>query len=285
MKMIRLSFFIAALFALAPVAHATEWEMVWNDEFTSSGLPDASKWGYEEGFVRNQEKQYYTRGRLENARVENGMLIIEGRKEKYPNARYWESQEENKNWANSSPFAEYTAASLITKNKAEWLYGRIEVRAELPSGLGVWPAIWTLGANYGTAKSWPDCGEVDIMEFVGHDPKRIHATVHYGANVESHKSNGAQKTLSEPVSGFHVYAIEWFPNRIDFYFDKEKYHTFQIDQAGVGEDNPFRHPQYLLLNLALGGSWGKEINDANLPQKYKIDYVRVYREKPKSAQK
>ena len=247
----------------ASCARADEWEPVWSDEFDYEGLPDKTKWDYEEGFVRNKEQQYYTRGRTENARVENGMLVIECRKERFkPQKR--------------GP-VEYTSASLITLNKASWKYGRIEVRAKLPQGGGVWPAIWTLGTNISQVR-WPACGEIDVMEFVGKDPNKVHATVHYGAQGK-HESNGGKLETETPYADFHVYAVEWFPDRMDFFFDNRKYHTFLIDKAGQGEENPFRKPHYLLINFALGGNWGGPIDDAVLPQKYLVDYVRVYRQK------
>lgn len=260
---------ILILILLPAISGAEKWKQVWSDEFSVNGLPDTTLWNYEEGFIRNKEMQYYTKFRLENARVDEGFLVIEGRKEKYPNVRY---NPNTKEWTTSRPEARYTSASLTTRGKSEWKYGRIEVRAELPHGKGVWPAIWTLGSHPG----WPSCGEIDIMEYVGHDPRRIHATVHYGKGVSFHESKGGKKSFPEPVNGFHVYAIEWFPDKIDFFFDDEKYFTFITDMAGPGEYNPFRQPHYLLLNLALGGAWGGEINDDALPQKFRIDYVRVY---------
>ena len=253
-----------------------QWELVWSDEFNYQGLPDAKKWDYEEGFVRNKEMQYYTRQRKENARVEGGMLVIEGRKEKFKNPRY---KAGSKNWQQQREFASYTAASLITLNKAAWKYGRIEVRAKLPRGKGVWPAIWTLGANRSEMR-WPKCGEIDIMEYVGKQPDLVHANAHYAVKGKHQSDSGKIKTKTKtkkPYEDFHVYAVEWRKDRMDFFFDKVKYHTFIIDKAGKGEDNPFRKPHYLLINLALGGSWGGPIDDKVLPQKYLIDYVRVYK--------
>lgn len=279
MKTTQFFFIVMVLWGVfSPAAHAVEWQIAWSDEFTSNGLPNPAYWDYEEGFKRNHEKQYYTRERLENARVENGMLIIEARKEKYPNAH---ANPGPKNW--SPDFASYTAASLITKGKVEMTYGRLEVRAELPQGAGTWPAIWMLGNSYG--EGWPSCGEIDIMEFVGQKPRELSFNIHYYDAKEQEKHGSAQKvfTAPKPITGFHVYAIEWFPDRIDYYFDKKKVHAFYLDRAGKGNENPFRHPQYLLLNLALGGEWGKEIDDSKLPQQYKIDYVRIYRGKPKSG--
>lgn len=250
---------------------AQDWRLVWADEFEVDGLPDPAKWDYEEGFVRNRELQYYTRARLENARVENGVMVIEGRRERFRNPRY---REGSNRWMEQREYAEYTAASLVTQNRASWQYGRIEVRAKLPRGKGVWPAIWTLGANRSEI-GWPRCGEIDIMEFVGKEPNRVHANVHFAVDGE-HRSNGGNIEVEEPFGDFHLYALEWDQESMRFYFDQTLYHTFPLDQAGEGEDNPFRKPHYLLINLALGGSWGGEMDDSVLPQQYLIDYVRVY---------
>ncbi len=262
---------IVILIMTAPAIQAAEWKLVWSDEFDYTGLPDKTKWDYEEGFVRNNEKQLYMRERLENSRVENGMLVIEGRKETVKNPFYKPAATESNGKQEN---AQYTAASLITLGKASWRYGRIEVRAKLPQGKGVWPAIWMLGENFPKV-SWPLCGEIDIMEFVGHDPNHIHGTIHYDINGQ-HTYKGNKIETEAPYNDFHVYAIEWFPDRIDVFFDQTQYHTFLIDDAGKGEDNRFRKPFYLLINLALGGAWGGEIDDSIFPQKYLIDYVRVY---------
>jgi len=253
------------MFATATGVRAGGWELVWADEFDHPGLPDQTRWDYEEGYVRNHESQYYTRARLENARVENGRLIIECRKEHFQPA-------------NHAPI-EYTAASLITLNKMDCQYGRIEVRAKLPQGKGVWPAIWTLGIDRSEVH-WPACGEIDIMELVGKEPDNIYGTVHYAVDGH-HQSDGGKLQTDQPSADFHVYAVEWYTNRIDFFFDTRKYHTVLIDKAGPGADNPFRKPHYLLINFALGGSWGGPIDDTVLPQKYLIDYVRIY--KPKGS--
>jgi beta-glucanase (GH16 family) len=252
----------------------SKWELVWSDEFDRDGLPDPAKWNYEDGFVRNHEKQYYTTERKENARIENGMLVIEGRKEQFKNPRY---EAGSANSRSADEYAEYTAASLITSRKASWLYGRIEVRAKLPQGQGVWPAIWMLGDNHNTS-GWPRCGEIDIMEFVGHDPNHVHATVHYSLDGK-HKSSGSKLETPAPYDDFHIYAVEWNKDRMDFFFDDNKYHTFDLKAADENGENPFHKPQFLMINLALGGSWGGKIDDAVMPQKFLIDYVRVFKEK------
>ncbi len=264
---------VAILMMVTTAAQATEWKLTWSDEFDYTGLPDKTKWDYEEGFIRNYESQYYMRERLENTRVENGMLVIEGRKETVKNSFYKPGSSKERE---DREQAQYTSASLITLGKASWRYGRIEVRAKLPQGKGVWPAIWMLGTNFKEI-SWPLCGEIDIMEFVGHDPNHVHGTVHYDVDGQ-HTFKGNKIETQAPYNDFHIYVIEWFEDRIDFYFDETKYNTFLIDEAGNCEGNRFRKPFYLLINLALGGTWGGEIDDSIFPQKYLIDYVRVYEE-------
>jgi beta-glucanase (GH16 family) len=124
---------------------------------------------------------------------------------------------------------------------------------------------------------WPACGEIDIMEFVGHTPDKTHATLHWRKDGK-HASNGKALTVSKPWEDFHVYAVEWTADTMDFYFDDTKVHSFEVKQAEDNGGNPFQRPQYLLINLALGGSWGGAIDDAIFPQRYEIDYVRVYQQ-------
>lgn len=239
-------------------ASDNDWQLVWHDEFNYQGLPDKSKWTYEQGMVRNNEAQYYTVDRLKNARVEQGNLIIQAHKEKYKNA-------------------EYSSASLTTKGIQDWTYGRIEVKAKVPTGTGTWAAIWMLGSNF-PETPWPLCGEIDLMENVGFDPNVVHGNIHtekFNHAMGTNKGNGIQ--LAQPYNEYHVYAVEWFEDRIDFYVDDNKHFTFENDGQDV-ESWPFDKPQYLILNLAIGGSWGGEhgIDDSIFPQKLEIDYVRVY---------
>ena len=234
------------------------WTLVWSDEFDKPGLPDPSKWSYEEGYIRNAELQYYTSARLENARVEAGDLVIECRRD------YFEDHE-------------ITAASLNTAGKRHFLYGRIEVRAKLPTGLGTWPAIWMLGTNIGDV-GWPTCGEIDIMENVGYDPLKIYGTVHTQAyNHAIGTAVGGNLEVAAPWEGYHVYAVEWFADRIDFFVDDVEYFSFANEGTG-NATWPFDKEHYLLINFAFGGSWGgaQGVNKELLPLEYHIDYVRVY---------
>jgi beta-glucanase (GH16 family) len=272
-KHLALWFFIS----IAVRAVAGDWKLVWSDEFDKPGLPDPTKWGYEEGFIRNNEAQYYTR-RPENARVEDGMLVIEARKERFANPSYDPAAKGT--GRRSRAFADYTSASLTTRAKASWTYGRIEVRAKLPSGRGTWPAIWTLGTN--SAVGWPACGEIDIMEFVGFDPGIIHANIHTRKYNHVQKTGkGSQLTVPDASDQFHVYALEWDANHLDFFVDARKYFTFTNEGSGA-DAWPYDKGQYLILNLAIGGAWGaaKGIDENCFPQRYYVDYVRVY-ERPK----
>ena len=181
--------------------NTAEWKLVWEDSFDKEGSPDSKKWGYEVGYVRNKEAQYYTKERLENARVENGNLIIEARKD---------------NWNGK----EITSASLNTYGKRSMLYGRIEVRAKLPTGVGTWPAIWMLGNSINEGSNWPACGEIDIMENVGFNPDVIHANVHTKAyNHSIGTGKGDKVTIEKPYYGFHTYTVEWFEDKMIFYVD------------------------------------------------------------------
>ncbi len=262
--------YFAALFVLSLSVvslQADDWKLVWSDEFDKPGMPDESKWTYEEGFIRNRESQYYTRARKENARVEGGVLVIEARKEQYKNTRFGRR---------GPRFSEYTSASVNTKGKVAWCYGRIEVRAKLPTGRGMWPAIWMLGTNIDEI-GWPACGEIDIMENVGFAPDVIHANIHTKAyNHVKGTGKGSKLTVPNPHEDFHVYAVEWTEDRTDFFVDDQKY--FSYENEGTGRDVwPFDQPHYLILNIAVGGAWGgqKGVDDGIFPQKMLVDYVRV----------
>ncbi len=247
---------------------AAGWQLVWSDEFNYSGLPDAAKWGYDVGGSGwgNKELQYYTDRRKENARVENGHLIIEVRRDGFGNN-------------------EYTSARLTSKGKGDWTYGRFEVRAKLPSGRGTWPAIWMLpsGKSYGNA-GWPDNGEIDIMEHVGFDPDVVHGSAHTTAYYHS---IGTQRTARTTVPGartaFNLYAVEWTPKEIRWFVNDKCYFTFTNERLTQPTADykqwPFDKPFHLILNLAVGGTWGggKGVDQSIWPQRMEIDYVRVYR--------
>ena len=234
--------------------------LVWSDEFNYTGLPDNTKWGYDVGGHGwgNNELQYYTKERSENARVEGGNLIIEARRENMENR-------------------EYTSARLVSKNKGDWKYGRVEVKAKLPQGRGIWPAIWMLPTEWKYG-DWPRSGEIDIMEFVGYEPDRVHGTVHtqsFNHSIGTQKGSSLQFT--DLASASHVYAIEWHADKIDFFVDNQRYFTFTNTNRGSA-DWPFDQTFHLILNVAVGGNWGgaQGVDPSVYPQRFVIDYVRVY---------
>ena len=236
------------------------WKLVWGDEFNYTGLPDNTKWAYEVGGHGwgNNEKQYYTYGDTMNVMVKNGTLSITARKEQKGNN-------------------EYTSARLFTKGKASWKYGRIEINAQLPEGRGLWPAAWMLGNNI-DKMGWPECGEIDIMEHVGFKKDSVFGTIHTGAyNHVKGTQKGKTTHIQNPYTLFHTFAIEWTPEKIDFFLDGELYNHFGNEHK-TSDEWPFDQPFYLLLNLAVGGNFGgqKGIDDSVFPATYKIDYVRVY---------
>ena len=255
----KISFLILLLLPLYLFAQEKKLKLVWQDEFNYSGLPDSSKWFEETGGEGwgNHELQYYTTGKLENARVGNGVLTIEARKEKF-----------NKN--------NYTSAKLITRGKQEWKYGRIEVKAKLPKGVGTWPAIWMLAAT--TPLKWPDDGEIDIMEHVGFNPGFVHGSVHC---KKYYHVIGTQKTDTVIVpdfsEAFHVYSVEWNKDSLQVGVDGKDFFRFANEHSGY-DAWPFDNKMYLILNIAVGGDWGgaKGVDDTIWPQKMEIDYVRVY---------
>jgi beta-glucanase (GH16 family) len=226
------------------------WKLVWREEFKYQGLPNKKKWSYEVGHIRNQEQQYYTEAREENIRVSNGVLTITGRKELFVNKNY---RQGSTDWRSRYPFAQYTSASINTEGKAAWQYGRIEIKAKMPRGGGMWPALWMMGVNRSIV-GWPHCGEIDIMEFIGNHPTEVHATIHYADTVSrQHKSNGSKINDATLTTSFHKYAMEWDEEKIDIYFDDKKFHTFLINTAGSSNENRLPQTFLFISKLRNGG--------------------------------
>lgn len=230
----------------------TGYQLVWSDEFNGSAV-DTTNWGFEiggEGYG-NHEQEYY---QPKNATVENGNLVITGKKETV-----------GKN--------HYTSARMLTKGKHEFLYGRFEARIKIPVAQGFWPAFWMLGANIDSV-GWPKSGETDIMEHINTD-SLIYGTLHWDNNGHVQKGDTLQSTPSD----YHVYAVEWDSSSIRWYLDTIKYHEVSIAN-NINSTEEFHKPSYLLLNFALGGDWpGQKIDDSKLPAKMYVDYVRVYQKK------
>lgn len=240
------------------------WKLIWADEFNVDGLPDASKWGYDTSRNKagwyNNELQYYSRDRPENARVAGGNLVITALREKLATAPDYGGQS-------------YTSSRLLTQGKAEWTNGFYEIRARLPCGRGTWPAIWMLGKS----GSWPLMGEVDIMEHVGKKPGEILGTVHTAAyNHTINTQRGATTMVPDACDAFHNYQLQWDQDQIQIGVDGKVYFQFANPKDGDPAKWPFTGPQYLILNVAIGGDLGGPVDDAIFPVKMEIDYVRVY---------
>jgi len=263
---ISLCLLFTSVAGLAPLLHAQAapggWSLVWHDEFDGTGLPDSTKWSYDVGGKGwgNHELQFYTDARRENARQEDGRLVIAARREP---------------WQGSA----YTSARLVTKNKGDWSSGRFEIRARLPLGRGTWPAIWMLPTVWNLGNGgWPDNGEIDIMEHVGYAPGVVHASTHSQKNQWRNK-NQRTATLPVPDAGtaFHTYTLEWDAGEMRIFVDDRHYFTSRKD-GGDWTSWPFERNFHLVLNLAVGGDWGgvKGVDESAFPQRMEVDYVRVY---------
>lgn len=249
--------------------------LVWYDEFNNTGKPDPASWIYEKGFVRNQELQWY---QPDNANCANGILLIEGRREKLPNPNYAAGSQ---NWKSGREFAEYTAASIQTRGLRQFQFGRFEIRARIDTAWGSWPAIWTLGISGG----WPSGGEIDIMEFYRvKGVPTILANFAWGTNQrgvgkwDDLKKPLADFTANDPqwTKKFHVWRMNWNKDSISLFLDDQLLNSVLLSQT-VNPDgfNPFLQPHYILLNLAIGGNGG-DPSKTRFPMKYEVDYVRVY---------
>lgn len=267
---------------MLPMAAQDEWKLVWSEEFNSDGPYNREVWEAEQGFVRNHEAQWYQE---DNARQENGCLVIEARKERRSNPTY--KTEGRRDWRSEREFIEYTSSSLTTRRSFSFLYGRLEVRAKIPTGGGAWPAIWLLGKDM----PWPSCGEIDVMEYYRiKDVPHILANAAWGNNQQYSAvwdskaipfSHFTEKDL-QWAEKFHIWRMDWNAESIRIYLDDELLNEIPLSQTvngSIGQHlNPFMRPQYLLLNLAIGGDNGGQIDDGAMPMRYEIDYVRVYQQ-------
>ncbi len=242
-----------------PKSLAQYTELVWSDEFNGDAL-DQSKWTPEMGNNNgwgNQELQNYT-GSPDNISFSGGNLVIHARKQQLGGYNY-------------------TSARLITKGKRDFVYGRIDVRAKLPKGKGIWPAIWMLGSNIDQV-NWPRCGEIDIMELRGSKPKELISTMHFANSTGQRELRGFTKLLDKDISeDFHVFSIVRSKGLLRFYFDEQEYYSF----TGSDIPNyPFNNPFFLILNLAVGGQFdGDPTTDTVFPQQLQVDYARYYQYK------
>ncbi len=247
---------------LTNAAPHSGWNLVWSDEFNQADgtTPDSLKWGYDLGGQGwgNKELEYYT-ARTNNARIEDGALVIEARQENFGGRNY-------------------TSARLQTRGKWSWTYGRIEARIKVPRGQGFWPAFWMLGTNMNSA-GWPACGEIDIMENLGREPGIVHGTVH-GPGYSGAYGIGGPFILPGGkafADDFHVFGIECETNRICWLVDDQPYFTVAPADLPAGTRWVFNQPKFLLLNLAVGGGWpGNPDATTVFPERMLVDYVRVY---------
>ena len=247
------------------------YELVWSDEFNKEGKPDSTKWNDENGFVRNEEFQWY---QAQNARCEKGLLIIEAKREQKANPLY---KDGSNDWRKKRKTIDYTSAFLITRGKNAWQYGRFEMRGKRDIRDGIWPAWWTLGIE----KRWPANGEIDIMEYY---LKKLLANIAFLGN------NGTPKWYSNTVSvdgskwadKFHVWRMDWTEEYIALFLDNALLNKVPLNSL-VNRDgsgfNPFKQPHYMLLNVAIGGMNGGDPSNTTFPSRFEVDYVRVYQKK------
>jgi beta-glucanase (GH16 family) len=243
-----------------PIADLDGWKLIWHDEFDGQKI-DSQNWTYDLGGHGwgNGEAQYYT-SRPENARLENGMLVIEARQEKFEDSYY-------------------TSARLKTQGLQNFQYGRIEARLKVPEGKGLWPAFWMLGSNF-NGSNWPDCGEIDIMEYIGKEPDLILGTLHGPGYSGALGLSAWNRQTYNIADDFHTYAIEWEADEIRWYYDGTQYHT--VTRVDVGDREwVFTQPFFIILNLAVGGHLPGPVGlDTVFPTQYLVDYVRVYEKIP-----
>ena len=247
-----------------------QWELVWADEFDSEEI-DESKWNklrWRPGWVNNEQQAYTDRDI--NLYLDDGNLVIQGLIE----PGYYGTD-----YTGTAYNSDYTSGRMNTDDKVSWTYGRFDIRAKLPKGKGSWPAIWMLGENISTV-GWPNCGEIDIMEHVGFDDGRIHASIH---TEDYNHMNNTQKSgstfIGTATDSFHIYSLEWSSTYLRYLIDNESYFFVYNGSNGDAAKWPFDEPQYIILNLAIGGDWGgiQGIDPSAFPMKMLVDYVRVYK--------
>lgn len=257
------------------IPKGTAYELVWQEEFDTSDSVNSENWSFENGFMRNNELQWYQEL---NANVVDGKLVITGERELIKNTKF---DSESKDWRRNREFAEYTSSSINTRGKYEFQYGIMEVRAKIDTAMGMWPAIWTLGIS----KPWPSNGEIDVMEYYR---VKGQATIlanaawadegQYNAKWDEAKISFSKflEKDSEWPSKFHLWRMEWTEKTIKLFLDDELLNEVDLART-VNPDgfNPFHQPHYILLNLAIGGNGGNP-SETLFPKEYVVDYVRVY---------
>jgi beta-glucanase (GH16 family) len=250
------------------------YKLVWADEFNQPGIPDSTSWGFETGFKRNHELQWY---QPQNAVCKNGLLVIEARREHIPNPKFVSG---SKDWRENKAFIDYTSSSLNTRGHQAWQYGRFVMRAKIDVEPGMWPAFWTLGEK----NPWPSNGEIDIMEYY---ENKLLANIAKGTS-KPYTAKWFSKTLPLDSLGknwskhFHIWRMDWDEHTISLFVDDKLLNRMPMDSL-VNEDgtgtHPFKQPHYILLNLALGGDNGGDPSKTTFPRRFEVDYVRVYQKR------
>lgn len=254
------------------------YKLVFADEFTVDGPPNPENWGYEHGFVRNKELQWY---QPDNAYCDGGHLIIEARKVDIPNLGY---DPGSKNWGKQRERISYTSSCVITRGRHAWRYGRFEIRAKIQAEDGLWPAIWLLGADEGDGRNWPACGEIDVMEYYRGNILANAAWAGKDGAVTWDDTSIPVEALADGspeawAARFHIWRMDWDEEQIRIYLDDRLLNTVDLSKTvNQTEDgiNPFHRPHYLLLNLAIGGTAGGDPSQTQFPRQFIVDYVRVY---------
>ena len=253
------------------------YDLLWSDEFNQEGVPNTAYWTHETGFVRNKELQWY---QSDNARQSNGVLVIEGRRQEVSNPDY---KQGSKDWRKNRKYAHYTSSCIKTRDKFSFQYGIMEVRARIDTSMGLWPAIWTLGIE----GRWPSNGEVDQLEYYRHEGEaKVLANAAWAdAKMQpiwdSEKIPFTKFTAKDKdwADKFHVWKMDWTENYIRLYLDDCLLNEIDLSKTiNADGSNPFHQPQYILLNMAIGGHGG-DPNETQFPRQYEVDYVRVYQQK------
>ena len=258
----------------APNEPQEGYKLVWADEFDVDGAPNPANWQFEQGFVRNEEDQWY---QPDNAVCRDGKLVIEARRERVPNPGY---NAGSSDWKKNRQYASYTSSSLLTKGLHSWQFGRFEMRAKIDTRAGLWPAFWTLGVS----RDWPHCGEVDIMEYY---QGKVLANIAWGAEEkwtavwDSYRLPlpALQAVDTDWPHKFHVWRMDWDINSINLYLDDALLNAAKLEDTfnkDAEHANPFLQRHYILVNLAIGGTAGGDPAATAFPADYQIDYIRVY---------
>lgn len=255
----------------------SKWTLAWSDEFETPGVPDRSKWAFFSGMTKTNCPVVFT-ARPENARVENGCLVIEARHETFRNPSYKPGSDKPRQQMETAP---YTSGRLQTQGLFSWTYGRLEVRARIPVARGMNVAIWTMG-NHFAQVNWPRCGEIDVLEYLGRTPQTAWQVMHFADDEGEHVGQSSNAPAPFADGRFHTLALEWNKDDVKWFIDDRPVWTFRVDEANTKQGNPYRMPHFLVLSLSVGG-WGGDPEPSDYPARMCVDYVRIYTRKAAAA--